>query len=193
MLEGKKPSPSFERPKFDSPFWLAEFKVEERQSSESGGLTLLRGTELWLWVCDSYRDHLVDPEVPYLLGFLEVPYFHGDLVNLAQQQALEEEGAAQENLEGPESLWLEERWDSLIKKKYPIFSLMCFHPWIRWCYLAACVREGLWSATRHLGYSSCIYNIGEMSVSMGIAIGEHKDKQKEMNDATAPSFMTGNW
>lgn len=46
----------------------------------------------------------MDPEVPYLLGFLEVPYFHGDLVNLAQQQALEEEGAAQENLEGPESL-----------------------------------------------------------------------------------------
>lgn len=29
----KKPSPSFERPKFESPFWLAEFKVEEKQSS----------------------------------------------------------------------------------------------------------------------------------------------------------------
>lgn len=59
----------------------------------------------------------MDPELPYLLGLLEVPYFHGDLVNLAQQPALEEEGAAQENLEGPESLWLEARWDSLIKKK----------------------------------------------------------------------------
>lgn len=94
---------------------------------------------------------------------------------------------------GPWKPVIEARWDSLIKTQHPIFSLMCFHPWICWCYLAACVREGLWSATRHLGYSSCIYNIGEMSVSMGIAIGEHKDKQKEMNDATAPSFMTGNW
>ena len=60
-------------------------------------------------MCDSYLDHLVDPEVPYLLGFLEVLYFHGDLVNLAQQPALEEEGAGQESLEGPESLRLEAR------------------------------------------------------------------------------------
>lgn len=46
----------------------------------------------------------MDPEVPYLLGCLEVLYFHGDPVNLAQQPALEEEAAAQESLEGPESL-----------------------------------------------------------------------------------------
>lgn len=55
-------------------------------------------------MCDSYLDRLVDPEVPYLLGFLEVLCFHGDLVNLAQQPALEEERAAQESQEGPESL-----------------------------------------------------------------------------------------
>jgi len=55
-------------------------------------------------VCDSYLDRPVDPELPYLLGFLAVLYFHGDLVNLAQQPASEEEGAAQESLEGPESL-----------------------------------------------------------------------------------------
>lgn len=46
----------------------------------------------------------MDPEVPHLLGFLEVLYFHGDLVNLAQQPASEEEGTAQGSLEAPESL-----------------------------------------------------------------------------------------
>lgn len=55
-------------------------------------------------MCNSYLDHPVDPEVPYLLGFLEVLYSHGDLVSLAQQPALEEGGATQESLEGPESL-----------------------------------------------------------------------------------------
>lgn len=49
------------------------------------------------------------PEVLYLLGFPEVLYFHGDLVNLAQQPALEEEGPAQESLEVPGSLSLEAR------------------------------------------------------------------------------------
>lgn len=46
----------------------------------------------------------MDPEGPYLLGFPEVLHFHGDLVHLAQQPALEEQAAAQESLEGPESL-----------------------------------------------------------------------------------------
>lgn len=60
-------------------------------------------------MCDSYLDLLVGPEVLYLLGFPEVLYFHGDLVNLAQQPALEEEGPAQESLEVPGSLSLEAR------------------------------------------------------------------------------------
>lgn len=60
-------------------------------------------------MCDSYLDLLVDPEVPYLLGFPEGLYFHGDLVNLAQQPTLEEEGAAQESLEVPGCLSLEAR------------------------------------------------------------------------------------
>lgn len=58
---------------------------------------------------DSYLDLLVGPEVPYLLGFLEVLYFHGDLVNLAQQPALEEDQVVQESLEVPGSLSLEAR------------------------------------------------------------------------------------
>jgi len=55
-------------------------------------------------VCSSYLVLLVDLEVLHHPDFPEALHFHGDLVNLAQQPALEELVATQESLEGPESL-----------------------------------------------------------------------------------------